>query len=87
MKKLILALLAALTLFGSAQANTEGPAWDKFPTKRLTGRLGEDPGGLRARLRGKSFLFRSTRFRFPIPVSAALPQDWGMAEFRLRGLF
>jgi len=36
MKKLILALLASLALFGSAQANTEGPAWDKFPTKRLT---------------------------------------------------
>ena len=36
MKKLILALLAALSLMGAAQANTEGPAWDKFPTKRLT---------------------------------------------------
>jgi ubiquinol-cytochrome c reductase cytochrome c1 subunit len=36
MKKLILALLASLALFGSAQASTEGPAWDKFPTKRLT---------------------------------------------------
>jgi len=36
MKKLILALLASLTLLGSAHANTEGPAWDKFPTKRLT---------------------------------------------------
>ncbi len=36
MKKLILALLASLALFGAAQANTEGPAWDKFPTKRLT---------------------------------------------------
>jgi ubiquinol-cytochrome c reductase cytochrome c1 subunit len=36
MKKLILALLASLTLFGSAQAATAGPAWDKFPTKRMT---------------------------------------------------
>ena len=36
MKKLILALLAALTLVGAAQANSEGIAWDKFPTKRLT---------------------------------------------------
>jgi ubiquinol-cytochrome c reductase cytochrome c1 subunit len=37
MKKLILALLASLTLLGTAaQANTEGPPWDKFPTKRLT---------------------------------------------------
>ncbi len=36
MKKLILSLLAALALAGAAQANTEGPAWDKFPTQRLT---------------------------------------------------
>jgi ubiquinol-cytochrome c reductase cytochrome c1 subunit len=36
MKKMILALLASLTLLGSAQAATEGPAWDKFPTKRMT---------------------------------------------------
>jgi ubiquinol-cytochrome c reductase cytochrome c1 subunit len=37
MNQLILALLASLTLLGSAaQANTEGPPWDKFPTKRLT---------------------------------------------------
>lgn len=36
MKKLILALLAALTLAGAAQANSEGPAWDRFPTQRVT---------------------------------------------------
>jgi ubiquinol-cytochrome c reductase cytochrome c1 subunit len=36
MKKLILALIASLTLLGSAQANTAGPAWDKFPTSRVT---------------------------------------------------
>lgn len=34
MKKLMLTLLAAFTL-GSAQASSEGPAWDKFPTQRL----------------------------------------------------
>lgn len=36
MKKLILALLAALTLAGTAQASGEGPAWDRFPTQRVT---------------------------------------------------
>jgi ubiquinol-cytochrome c reductase cytochrome c1 subunit len=36
MKKLILTLLASLALSGAAQANTEGPAWDKFPQQRLT---------------------------------------------------
>ena len=36
MKKLILSLLASLALLGSAQANTAGPAWDKFPTQRMT---------------------------------------------------
>ena len=36
MKKLILSLLAALALLGSARANTEGPAWDKFPAQRVT---------------------------------------------------
>ena len=33
---LLRALLAGLVLFGSAHANTEGPAWDKFPEKRTT---------------------------------------------------
>ena len=39
MKKLILSLLtsmASLAFVGAAQANTEGPAWDKFPTQRVT---------------------------------------------------
>ncbi len=36
MKKLILSLLAGLSIFGGAQASSEGPAWDKFPTERLT---------------------------------------------------
>lgn len=36
MKKLILALLASIAFLGSAQASSEGPAWDKFPTQRLT---------------------------------------------------
>jgi ubiquinol-cytochrome c reductase cytochrome c1 subunit len=40
MKKLILSLLtpllAALALLGPAQANTAGPAWDKFPQQRVT---------------------------------------------------
>jgi ubiquinol-cytochrome c reductase cytochrome c1 subunit len=36
MKKLILSLLAALALAGTAQANSEGPAWDKFPTQKVT---------------------------------------------------
>ena len=36
MKKLILSLYAALNLLGSAQANSDGIAWDKFPTQRMT---------------------------------------------------
>ena len=36
MKKLILTLLAVLTFGGAAHASSEGPAWDKFPTQRLT---------------------------------------------------
>lgn len=36
MKKLILTLLAAFVLVGAARAASEGPAWDKFPTQRLT---------------------------------------------------
>ena len=36
MKKLILILLAALAFLGSAQASSEGPAWDKFPAQRVT---------------------------------------------------
>ena len=36
MKKLILTLLATLAFTGAAQASSEGPAWDKFPTDRLT---------------------------------------------------
>jgi len=36
MKKLILSLLAALILAGAAHANSEGPAWDKFPKQRVT---------------------------------------------------
>jgi ubiquinol-cytochrome c reductase cytochrome c1 subunit len=37
MKKLILGLLAALSLMSSGvQAASEGPAWDKFDTKRVT---------------------------------------------------
>ncbi|MDP1899078.1 MAG: cytochrome c1 [Rubrivivax sp.] len=36
MKKLILSLLACLALFGTARAASEGPAWDKFPTERVT---------------------------------------------------
>ncbi|MFZ4650345.1 MAG: cytochrome c1 [Rubrivivax sp.] len=35
MKKFLLALLAALT-FGGAQAASDGIAWDKFPTERVT---------------------------------------------------
>jgi ubiquinol-cytochrome c reductase cytochrome c1 subunit len=35
MKKLILTLLAALALGGTAQAASEGPAWDKFPTQKM----------------------------------------------------
>ena len=40
MKKVLAAcftlLLASLTLFGPARANEAGPAWDKFPDKRVT---------------------------------------------------
>jgi ubiquinol-cytochrome c reductase cytochrome c1 subunit len=36
MKKLILALLAALTFSGTALASGEGPSWDRFPTQRVT---------------------------------------------------
>lgn len=40
MKKLIrsalVALLSSVALLGAAQAASEGPAWDKFPTKRIT---------------------------------------------------
>jgi len=36
MKKILLALITSLAFLGGAQANSEGPAWDKFPTKRLT---------------------------------------------------
>ena len=37
MKKLILSLLAGLALFtGTAQASSEGPAWDTFPKERVT---------------------------------------------------
>ncbi len=36
MKKLILTLLAAFAFGGAAHAASEGPAWDKFPTQRLT---------------------------------------------------
>ena len=40
MKQLIrstlLALLACTTLLGAARAASEGPAWDKFPTQRVT---------------------------------------------------
>lgn len=36
MKKLILSLLASLAFLGAANANTAGPAWDKFPAERLT---------------------------------------------------
>ncbi len=36
MKKLILTLLAAFAFVGTATANSEGPAWDKFPTQRIT---------------------------------------------------
>jgi len=39
MKKLIRTLIASLAVLlsvGAAQANSEGPAWDKFPTKRMT---------------------------------------------------
>jgi ubiquinol-cytochrome c reductase cytochrome c1 subunit len=36
MKKFILSLLAALALCGTAQASSEGPAWDKFPTQRVS---------------------------------------------------
>lgn len=36
MKKMILALLASLALMGSARAASEGIAWDKFPSERVT---------------------------------------------------
>ena len=36
MKKLILSFLAALAFLGSAQASSEGPAWDKFLAQRVT---------------------------------------------------
>ncbi|MFY9511377.1 MAG: cytochrome c1 [Rubrivivax sp.] len=36
MKKLLLSLLASLSIFGSAQASSEGAAWDKFPVERVT---------------------------------------------------
>jgi ubiquinol-cytochrome c reductase cytochrome c1 subunit len=36
MKKFILSLLASLALVGPAMAASEGVAWDKFPTKRIT---------------------------------------------------
>ena len=36
MKKIILTLLASLALLGVARAASEGPAWDKFPTQRMT---------------------------------------------------
>ncbi len=36
MKKLILALLASLCLAAPAQAASDGIAWDKFPTERVT---------------------------------------------------
>ena len=36
MKKLILALFAALALAAPAQAASDGIAWDKFPTERVT---------------------------------------------------
>ena len=36
MKRLIASLLAALALCSGAAANTDGPAWDKFPKERIT---------------------------------------------------
>ena len=36
MKKLILALLASLTMATSSFASSDGVAWDKFPTERVT---------------------------------------------------
>jgi ubiquinol-cytochrome c reductase cytochrome c1 subunit len=36
MKKLILTLMASLAFLGSAHAASAGPAWDKFPTQRMT---------------------------------------------------
>ena len=36
MKKIIFSLLAALAFLGPVQAASEGIAWDKFPTKRVT---------------------------------------------------
>jgi len=36
MKRIIASLLAALALCSGALANTDGPAWDKFPKERMT---------------------------------------------------
>jgi ubiquinol-cytochrome c reductase cytochrome c1 subunit len=36
MKKPILTLIVCLSLWSAAQASSEGPAWDKFPTQRMT---------------------------------------------------
>ncbi|WP_088284919.1 cytochrome c1 [Ideonella sp. A 288] len=36
MKRILAALLASLALVSSVQANTDGPAWDKFPKERIT---------------------------------------------------
>jgi ubiquinol-cytochrome c reductase cytochrome c1 subunit len=36
MKKLILSLLASLSIVGTVQASSEGLAWDKFPAERVT---------------------------------------------------
>ena len=36
MKKLLLSLLASLSLSGAAWANAEGPSWDTFPKDRVT---------------------------------------------------
>ncbi len=36
MKKIIAALLTALSLTAAVHANEGGPAWDQFPKERLT---------------------------------------------------
>lgn len=36
MKKLILSLFVALSMWGPVQASSEGQPWDKFPTERMT---------------------------------------------------
>ncbi len=36
MKNILIGLWASLCLLGPAMANSEGPAWDKFPDKRVT---------------------------------------------------